>query len=166
MRLTDNLKRTYGSSIAEYVFNNRECAEKFSVDLFSKLSNSLSSFHLKVFETVHILSSRPSLCKQRKCLLGLNTISIVFNIIFFLHPIYFPYFFIDGGGGGEFVLFFFFFFFSLYHPRFSFVERGSKPVTLYQTPDSNPRSRRQLCQVRTRSSIMAPNITPQGHNLV
>ena len=74
--LTDNLKNTYGSSIAEYLTNNRSCTEKFTVDFFSVLSKSQSSFNLKVLETIHILPGRPSLCKQRTCLLGLNIISI------------------------------------------------------------------------------------------
>ena len=41
--------------------DNRENAEKFSVDLFSFLSKSHSSFHLKVLETIYILSGQPSL---------------------------------------------------------------------------------------------------------
>ena len=35
-------------------------------------------------------------------------------------------------------------------------------IYIPKTPDFNPRSRRQLYQVRTRPSIMAPNIAPQG----
>ena len=50
--------------------------QKFSVDVFSILSKSHSSFHLKVLETIHILFSRHSFCKQRECLLGLNIILI------------------------------------------------------------------------------------------
>ena len=63
--LIDNVKNTYGSSIAEHLINNCDCGEKFSIDLFSILRKSHSSFDLKVLETIHILSSRPSLCKQR-----------------------------------------------------------------------------------------------------
>ena len=75
---TDNLRNTYGSSIAENLINNCDCAVNFSVDLFSILSKSHSSFHLKVFETIFIfiLSGRHSLCLQRECLLGLNIIFI------------------------------------------------------------------------------------------
>ena len=72
----DNLKNTYGSSIAEHLINNCDCGKTFHVDLFSILRKSHSSFHLKVLETVHILSGRPSLCKQREYLLGLNIILI------------------------------------------------------------------------------------------
>ena len=72
---TDNLRNTYGSLIAEHLINNHDCA-KFSVDFFFVLNKSHSSFHLKVLETIHILSGRPSFCKQRECLLGLNIISI------------------------------------------------------------------------------------------
>ena len=34
----DNLMNTYGSSIAEHLIKDHNCAEKFSVDLFSILS--------------------------------------------------------------------------------------------------------------------------------
>ena len=61
--LTDNLRNTYGFSIAEQLINNRDCTEKFSVDFFSVLSKQHSSFHLKVLETIHILSGRLSLFK-------------------------------------------------------------------------------------------------------
>ena len=39
----DNLRNTYGSSMAEHLINNRDCAEKFSVDFFSVLSKLHSS---------------------------------------------------------------------------------------------------------------------------
>ena len=72
----DNLRNTYGSSIAEYLINNCDCAEKFIVDFFSVLSKSHTSFHLKVLKNIHILSDRPSLGKQRECLLRLNIILV------------------------------------------------------------------------------------------
>ena len=52
----DNLRSTYGSSIAEHLINDSDCTAKFRVDFFSVLSKFNSSFHLKVFETIHILS--------------------------------------------------------------------------------------------------------------
>ena len=36
--MTDNLKNTYKSSIAEHLINNHDSAENFSVDLFTILS--------------------------------------------------------------------------------------------------------------------------------
>ena len=59
---------TGGSSVKEHLRNNRHRAENFSVWLFSILSKPHSLFHLKIFETVLILSGKPSL--------GLNIISI------------------------------------------------------------------------------------------
>ena len=56
----DNLKNTYRSSIAEYQIKYHDCAEKFSINLFSVLSKPLSSFHFTVLEIIYILSSRPS----------------------------------------------------------------------------------------------------------
>ena len=91
---TDNLRNTYGSWIAEHFINNCDCAEKFIVDLYFILSNSHSSFHLKVLETIHILSGRPSLCKQRECLLGINFISIWSLIQYFSYPKYCYIFFL------------------------------------------------------------------------
>ena len=73
---TNSLKNSDGSLTAEHLMNNREYAKKFSVEVFLILSKSFSSFHLKVFETIHILFDRPSLSKQRECLLGHNIISI------------------------------------------------------------------------------------------
>ena len=46
--------------------------EDFNVDWFSILSRSHSLYHLKMLETLYVLSLQPSLCKQRDCLLGLN----------------------------------------------------------------------------------------------
>ena len=46
----------YGSSIAEHLIYNLDCAKKFSVDLFYILSKSHSSFPLKIQETIHIFS--------------------------------------------------------------------------------------------------------------
>ena len=51
-----NLKNIYRSSIVEHLKNNRVCAENFSVDLFTILSKSHSSFHLEVLEIIHIFS--------------------------------------------------------------------------------------------------------------
>ena len=79
----DNLKNTYRSLIAEHLINNRDCAVNSSADMFSILSKSHSSYHLKELETIYILSSRLSLCKQKKCLLGLNIISIYSPIKYF-----------------------------------------------------------------------------------
>ena len=72
----DRINNTYGSSIAEHLINNCNCALSYSADLFTILSKSHSDHHLKVLETIHILTHKPSLCKQRKCLLGLNLITI------------------------------------------------------------------------------------------
>ena len=44
----DHINNTYGSSIAEHLINNRDCASSYRVDLFTILSRSHSDFHLKV----------------------------------------------------------------------------------------------------------------------
>ena len=72
---TDNLRNIYESSIAEHLINNRDSAE-FGVDFFSVSNKPHTSFPLKVLETIHILSTRPSLCKQKECLLELNFNSV------------------------------------------------------------------------------------------
>ena len=81
----DNLRNIYESSIAEHLINNCGCAEKFRVDLFSVLSKSHSSFHLKVLEIIHILTGRQSLSKQREYLLGLNII-LIYSLIQYFSP--------------------------------------------------------------------------------
>ena len=53
---TDALNNTYGSSIADYLVNNRKYANEFSVDLFSILSKAHSPFHLKILEILYIRS--------------------------------------------------------------------------------------------------------------
>ena len=72
----DRITNTYGSSIAEYLINNRNCSSFFNADLFTILSKCHSDDHRKVLETIHILTHKPSLCRQGECLLGLNLISI------------------------------------------------------------------------------------------
>ena len=67
---------TCGSAIAEHLIKNCFCASTYSADLFTILSRSHSDFHLKVFETISILTHKPSLCKQTKCLFGFNIITI------------------------------------------------------------------------------------------
>ena len=59
----DHINNTYGSSIAEHLIDNRDCASSYSEDLFTILSRSHSDFHLKVLETIYILSHKQSLCK-------------------------------------------------------------------------------------------------------
>ena len=71
----DHINNTYGSAIAERLINNHDCTSTYSVDLFTILSRSPSDFHLKVLETIYISTHKPSLCKQRECLLGLNAIT-------------------------------------------------------------------------------------------
>ena len=71
----DHINNTYGSVIAKHLINNRECASTYSADLFTIFSWSPSDFYLKVLETIYILTHKPSLCKQRECLLGLNVIT-------------------------------------------------------------------------------------------
>lgn len=56
---------TYSSAICEHLLKNRRWAVKFSVDWFTGLSRSHSSFHLKVLESIYIGSRRPSQCKQQ-----------------------------------------------------------------------------------------------------
>ena len=46
--------------------NNRNCASPHSADLFTILSKSHSDYHQKVLKTIHILTHKPSLCKQRE----------------------------------------------------------------------------------------------------
>ena len=72
----DHINNTYGSAIVEHIINNHDCGLAYSADLFTILSRSHSDFHFKVLETIHILTNKPSLCKQRECLLGLNLITI------------------------------------------------------------------------------------------
>ena len=72
----DHVNNTYESSIAGHLINNRDCASSYSVDLFTILSRSHSDFHLKVLETIYILTHKPFLCKQRECLLDFNLITI------------------------------------------------------------------------------------------
>ena len=72
----DHINNTYRSAIAEHLINNGECASTYSLDLFTILSRSHSDFHHKVFETIYILTHKPSLCKQREYLWGLNVITI------------------------------------------------------------------------------------------
>ena len=60
----DHINNTYGSSIAEHLINNRDCASPNNADLFYILSRSHSDFHVKVSETIHILIHKPSLCMQ------------------------------------------------------------------------------------------------------
>jgi len=72
----DVLRNTYGSSIGEHLISNPNCANSFSVDWFSVESKSHSFFHLKILETLYILTSKPSLCKQKEGLLGLNIINV------------------------------------------------------------------------------------------
>ena len=72
----DHINNTYGFSIAEHLINNHDCASSSSADLFTILSRSHPDFYLKVLETIHILTHKSSLCKQRKCLFGLNLITI------------------------------------------------------------------------------------------
>ena len=72
----DHINDTYGSAIVDHLTNDRDCASSDRVDMFIILSRSHSDFHLKVLETIHILSHKPSLCMQRECLLGPNLITI------------------------------------------------------------------------------------------
>ena len=83
---------------------------------------------LKVWEIIHILSGRLSLCKQRECLLGLNIILIYFprstffcsttldiSHILFCFVWYFPWFSsVEWGAKLVNYLVFFFFFFCFY----------------------------------------------------
>ena len=72
----DHINNTYSSSIAEHLIDIPDCASSYSANLFTILSRSHSDFHLKVLETIHILTHKPSLCKQTECLLSLNLIKI------------------------------------------------------------------------------------------
>ena len=59
----DNLKNIYGSLGQNILLKNGDLTEKFKVCLFSILSKSHSSFHLKVLQTNYILSNRLPLGK-------------------------------------------------------------------------------------------------------
>ena len=74
--VADHINNSYGSAIAEHLKNNRECTSTYSADVLTILSRSHSDFHLKVLETICILTHKPSPCKQRECLLGFNVITI------------------------------------------------------------------------------------------
>ena len=78
----DLISNTYGSSISEHLINNRNCTSFYCADLFTSLSKSYSDYHLKVLEAIHILTHKPSLCKQRECLLGLNLSTIWYTSSF------------------------------------------------------------------------------------
>ena len=113
--LTVKRKNTYGSSIAEHFLDNRDRAENFSVDVFTILSKSEFSFYLKISETIHISSGRPSLCKHGECLFIFRHSPQYNN---HSHPKYFP-------------CFVFSLYFVLYDVPFDFgfVERGTKLVS-------------------------------------
>ena len=70
------LANTSWSSIAEHMINSRECVADFNVDRFSILGRSHLLSHLKVLETLYVLSLQFTLCKHRDHLLGLNVISL------------------------------------------------------------------------------------------
>ena len=70
----DRINNTYGSSFAEHLLNNRNCAWSYTADLFTILRKYHSDYHLKMLETIHILIRKLSLCKQREYLLGLKLI--------------------------------------------------------------------------------------------
>ena len=89
----DWISNTYRSSIAEHLINNCNCASSYNVDLFTILSKSHSDYHLKVLETIHILTHKLSLCKQRKMfywvwiwLLPDLPLPFLVNLHFFLPP--------------------------------------------------------------------------------
>lgn len=73
--------------IAQQIINSRNWVSEFSVDRFSILSRSHSSYHFKVLESLYIRSCKPSLCKQRDCLLESMLLGSRFpwNFFFFLH---------------------------------------------------------------------------------
>ena len=75
-RATDVITNTYGSSITDHLLKNQSCAANFSTDSFSIISRAHSLYHLKILETIHVRLRKPSLCKQRECLLGLNVINL------------------------------------------------------------------------------------------
>ena len=54
----DHIDSNYRAAIAEHLINNRDCASSYSVDLFNILSRSNSHFHLKVLETITILTHK------------------------------------------------------------------------------------------------------------
>ena len=74
--VADYINNTYGSTIAEYLINNRECASTYSASLLTIFSRSHSDVHPKALEAIYIFTHKPSLCKQRECLLGLDGITI------------------------------------------------------------------------------------------
>ena len=47
----DRINNTYGSSIAEHLINNCNCASSYSEDLFTILSKLYLNYHLKFLET-------------------------------------------------------------------------------------------------------------------
>lgn len=67
---------TYGSSIADYLINNRNSTDNFSVDSFFMLSRSLSNNDLNILEVIYILSTKTSICKWKDFVLSLQLISI------------------------------------------------------------------------------------------
>ena len=55
----DRINNTYGSSTADHLINNRDCASFFSADLFTISSMSHSDFHQKVRQFIFWPINRP-----------------------------------------------------------------------------------------------------------
>ena len=64
------------SAIAEHLLNNPDCGAKYSKNMFSVVSHGRSEFHLKVLESINIMSKDPILCKQKR---------FVYSTILFKH---------------------------------------------------------------------------------
>ena len=72
-----------------------DCVEKFSVDLFSTVSKSHFSYHLKVLDPIHILSGRIHiLYTYRTSVRTWYYVDTLSNTNFYLHSTYFPLFFL------------------------------------------------------------------------
>ena len=61
---TGILNKICRSSNADHLIKNCKCANKFSEDLFSILSEKHSTFHLKILETFYIRSRQPSVWEK------------------------------------------------------------------------------------------------------
>ena len=62
----EQLKTTTSSAIAEHLLKNPDCGSKYNMNMFSIISYGRTEFHLKVLESINIMSKDPILCKQKR----------------------------------------------------------------------------------------------------
>ena len=70
--------RVYESSVANHLVQNSDCRSSYTDDCFSVWSRSRSQRYLRVLESIHILTTKPILCRQKK---NLFTLKLFVNLI-------------------------------------------------------------------------------------